>query len=164
MNEFERRLVDLALNHRNLARAAQVPGGRATIEPYVYAASCGSAAAPLVDGSQNQMVIPIQADSHFVITYITAVHVLPGNPIFVVSAHGDLQITDTGNGATLYSRANPSDTLVGGGDFSAPGLPFLLPVPRIVLPNTNIKVDYTHRGPDSNGYQIAFFGSRVYGQ
>lgn len=165
MNEFERRQLDLYVNHMNLLQAAQVPGGRSTIEPYVYSGAIGSAAAPLTNGTAYQMVIPVQADAHFVISYITAVHVLPGNPIFVVSAFGDLQITDTGNGQTLYNQAGPSDVLVGGADFGpAPGLPFMLPIPRIILPNTNIKVDYIHRGADSNGYQIAFFGARVYGQ
>jgi hypothetical protein len=164
MNEYERRVIDLALNHANLMAAIGSIGSGARIEPYVYSGATGSSADPLIAVVARQIVIPIQADSHFVISYVSAVQVLAGNPIFMVTSQGEIQITDTGNGSTLYNRAQPAGVIMGGCDFNSSGLPLLLTVPRIVLPNTNIKIDYTHRGANSDGFQIAFFGTRVYTQ
>jgi hypothetical protein len=162
MNEFERRVIDLALNHQNLMKAAGVGfGGGARVEPYVYAGAVGSVAAPLVAGVTSQIVIPVQADSYFLLSYISAAQVLNASTFMVPSA-GEIQITDTGNGVTIYNRPQPASVVAGTCDFNSPGLPFLLTVPRVILPNVNIKVDYTHRGLNSDGFQIAFFGAKVY--
>jgi len=164
MNEYERRVLDLAQNNMNLREAAAAEGRLSLIEYFGYSTQIGSRTAPVLSGEDRQAVIPIQADSYFVLSYIIASEVYTGAPEFVEKpADFTLQITDTGAGKTLYSSPTVAELLVGGANAYIQGIPLLLAVPRVIRPNTNVKIDINNFGPNSlAGIFISLFGAKVY--
>ncbi len=162
MNEYERRVLDLAQNHENLKEAAASEGRLSLIEYYAYSISFGTAAAPLVAPATVQGIIPIQSDSYFVLSYINASMQFSGTPFVDKPQLFRLQITDTGAGRTLYSNPSIAELLVGGANAFIPGVPLLLTVPRVIRPNTNIKVDVETFSNNLDGIFISLIGAKVY--
>lgn len=171
MNEFERRTIEVAQNHRDIREMAAAMGPNYLVEYFGYSARIGSTANPLVATFPQQVVKSIQSDAYFVLQYISTC-VLPqlaANPLTsLVLNSGNilLQITDTGAGEILYSQASPAGILAGTTDPGVSGIPILLPIPRVIPPNTNIKIEVTKVGtsaanPNLSGAFVSLMGARI---
>lgn len=178
LNEFERRFLEVTQNHLDLHEASLSSGSGLPPEYFGYSLTIGSAANPLLAGVTQQGIIPIQADAWFVIEYISIGVILPDGSTF-----GDLtqmtdggnmlvQITDTGAGQELYNLPSgfpgfPAILLAGSPIAAAAGIPYVFPTPRLVPPNTNIKVEMTQLGltaltnPAPVGGYIMLNGARI---
>ncbi len=178
LNEWERRYLEVTQNHLDLMRAVEEIGSGLPPEYFGYAATIGSATNPLMEGVTQSTSIAIQADAWFVIQYLTVGVVLPNG-----STTGDLsqitdganlllQLTDAGAGQELYSQPRglagfPAVLVAGSPIAAAAGIPYVFPTPRLVPPNTNIKVDVTQFGftavsnPRPVGAYIVLNGARV---
>lgn len=176
LNEFERRFLEVTQNHLDLKEANA--GSALPPEYFGYSIQIGSSAAPLVSGVSQQGIIPIQADAWFVIEYISVGVILPAG-----STYGDLtqitdagniqlQITDTGAGQELYNLPSgfpgfPAILLAGSPIAAAAGIPYVFPTPRLIPPNTNIKVEATQLGftaltnPQPVGCYVMLNGARI---
>jgi hypothetical protein len=157
LNEFERRFLEVTQNHLDLIEAIQATGSNLPPEYFGYTVQIGSAAVPLASGVTQSAVITIQADAWFVLQYVQTGVILPNGSTFgdlsQVTDAGNilLQVTDTGAGQELYSQplgmpGFPAITVTGSPGPGAAGLPYVFPTPRLLPPNTNIKVDMTHSG------------------
>lgn len=157
MNDFERRLLDVMQNSNYIAAVARSNANILGIDTFSYnlGPNQGLAAVPAL-GSASALA-QIQADSDFALTYMSASVVQAGviNTLPVAT----IQVTDTGTGKTFYS----APTLIGlvTGNL---GFPFLLPSPRVIAPNVNLKVDVTNvvAGAVAMDFFITFIGARIY--
>lgn len=168
MNEFERRQLETAQNHVDLKSVVTSLGHVAVIEHFGYVAQLGSIAAPLVNGITQTAIIAMQADAYFVLQYISCCVIKPDNPWYMQDAGNiTLQITDTGAGEVLYNTPSQGGILTGTATRAQVGIPLLLPIPRIIPPNTNVKIEATQLGVNvtTNQQPVGFFcslmGSRV---
>lgn len=168
MNEFERRQIEVAQNHVDLNTAVRSLGYSAIIEHFGYSVQLGSQAAPLLNGVTNTAIIPMQADAYFVLQYISTCVIRPDIlTFFQNSGNINMQITDTGSGNVLYSSLGPAGLAAGTALLAQPGVPLLLPVPRIILPNTNVKIDAVQNGVNVTDnkepvqFWVSLIGSRV---
>lgn len=176
VNEFERRFLEVTQNHLDLKEANA--GNSLPPEYFGYSLQIGSAANPLVVNVGQQGIIPIQADAWFVIEYISVGVILPAGSTFgdltqiTDAGNIQLQITDTGAGQELYNLPSgfpgfPALLLAGSPIQAAAGIPYVFPTPRLVPPNTNIKVEATQLGftaltnPQPVGFYIMLNGARV---
>jgi hypothetical protein len=167
MNEFERRMLEVARQHVDLAEALHSMGSNAIVEHFGYSARIGSEASPLLDGVQQSTLLALQSDAWFVLQYISSCVVLPDSTWYGTdSGNIQLQITDTGEGNVLYSTPSSAGVLTATISRPQTGIPFLLPIPRLIPPNTNIKIDVTQMGvtvdnTEPVGFFISLMGSRV---
>lgn len=178
LSEFERRFLEVTQNHLDLMEALRATGSNLPPEYFGYTAQIGSAASPLVAGVTQSAVITIQADAWFVLQYISAGVILPNG-----STYGDqsqmndagnilLQVTDTGAGQDLFSQPQglpgfPAAMVAGTPTRASAGIPYVFPTPRLIPPNTNIKIDCTQLGftaltnPQPLGAYVMLNGARV---
>jgi hypothetical protein len=162
MNEYERRMLDLAQNQMNLREAIASEGRLSLIEYFGYSTTIGSPTDQIAVGDTRQAIIPIQSDSYFILYYISASQQEAGAADVEFADSFSLQITDTGAGKTIYSAPSTADLLVGSANADALGIPFLLTVPRIIRPNTNIKIDVNNYGVILDRIFLSFVGAKVY--
>lgn len=169
MNEYERRSIEVVQNHMQLSAAAKQMNTAAIVEYFGYSLQIGAVGNPLLNGVTQQGIIAIQADAHFVLEYVSSCVVVPLNPEYVFNpANILLQITDTGAGEVLYSEAVSASLATSGTTANGfNGIPFLLPVPRVIPPNTNIKIEATQFGvhagdnPEPLAFFVSLLGARV---
>lgn len=146
LNEFERRFLNVAQNNADLLEAMAEAGATGVPEHFGYSLSLGTAADPFVTNVRRQGTISIQSDAWFVLQYVTVGVILPngntnGDLTMVTMANDmNLQITDTGAGRDLYNNAAPAAILAGSPLVQAAGIPFVMPTPRVIPPNTNVTV------------------------
>lgn len=125
------------------------PGSRVVdILPWWYGGKLAAGLAPATRGVVN---IQTQADSDFICTSLSA-----------LNASTRVQVTDTSTGKTFFNAQTDPITL-----FGSQGFPYVLASPRLVNPNSNLKVDvfYNPLGfapPNSPDMFFAFGGVRVY--
>lgn len=168
MNEFERRQLEVTQNHVDLRQVVADMKRSAIIEHFGYVATLGSIAAPLVNGVTQSANIPLQADAYFVLQYVTTCVIRPDFP-YLCSPSGNvlLQITDTGSGEVLFNAPNVAAILTGTVARPQTGIPLLLPIPRVIKPNTTVKIDATQYGVNVTdnqqpvGFFISLLGSRI---
>lgn len=157
LSEFERRFLEVTDNFLDLREAIRATGSNIPPEYFAYSIQLGSATNVLTNGVTQSGVITIQSDAWFVIQYIMCGVILPNG-----STYGDLgqvrdpgnillQITDTGAGQELFSQPAglagfPAGITTGAALRVNSGVPYVFPTPRLVPPNTNIKVDMTQLG------------------
>lgn len=151
MNEFERRLLDAVQNSAWIASVARPNAKILDIDYYNYNTSI----LQLANGGTTTQVIQIQSDSDFAIAYMSGAAVYGGavqpDPIALI------QYTDTGTGKTFFQ--NPTlFSLVEGNN----GLPFYLPAPRVLAPNTNINVTITNSTGSTADFYVNLLGARIY--
>lgn len=150
INDFERRALDLAQMSNYLANVARKDRKILAMEYFAYNIRIGTTTNPIVGGGQGQGLIQIQADSDFVIQYMSAG--------LIGTTNVSVQVTDTGAGKTFFNEP----TIVANA-FGESGYPFLLPVPRVVNPSTNLKIDITnHSGTNLTAAYFSFAGTRIY--
>jgi len=168
MNEFDARLLDVTQNHVDLAALLQSLGAQGLIEHIGYALQLGSSAAPLLSGVMQSDVLAMQSDAWFVLQYVSSCVVRPDTPFwFTDSGNINLRITDTGAGEVLYSTPSSAGVLTATISRAQTGIPLLFPLPRIIPPNTNVKVDVTQLGVNVSdnqepvGFWVFLGGSRI---
>lgn len=178
LNEWERRFLEVTQNHLDLQEVIAQTGTGLPPEYFGYSLIVGSAANPLVAGVTQQGIIHIQADAWFVIQYLSVGVILPAGSTFgdltqiTDGGNMQLQITDTGAGEELYNLPAgfpgfPAILLAGSPIAAAAGIPYVFPTPRLVPPNTNIKVEMTQLGftaltnPQPVGAYLMLNGARV---
>jgi hypothetical protein len=183
LTEFERRFLEVAQNHLDLLAASKAAGALLPPEYFGYALALGTPttnpAGPLTSGVTFQGIIPIQADSWFLLEYISVGVVLSGATVFgdttQMTDGGNLllQVTDTGLGQELYNLPQglpgfPAILLAGSPITAAAGIPYVFPTPRLLPPMTNVKVEMTKLGtnagldnPDMLGAYIMLNGARI---
>jgi hypothetical protein len=151
MNEFERRLLDAVQNSAWIASVARPGRTILDIDYYNYNTSILG----LVTATTSTAVIQIQSDSDFAIAYMSGAAIVAGavqnDPVALI------QYTDTGTGKTFFQ--NPTlFSLVEGNN----GLPFYLPAPRVLAPNTNINVTITNNIGSTADFFVNLLGARIY--
>lgn len=168
MNEFERRQIEVAQNYADLKGVVAAMQQTAVIEHFGYTRRLGSIAAPFVAGVQQSVNIQLQADAYFVLNYISTCVIRPERPWYCLdSGNMLLQITDTGSGEVLFNTPSVAAILTGTCVRPQTGIPLLLPIPRVIKPNTTIKVDVTQatsNGTDNQpavGFFISLLGTRI---
>lgn len=105
--------------------------------------------------------IQVQADSAFKLTKLGAQVDLDGavvteatNPIALAT----INIVDNGSGRQLFSAPVAMGALFGNGR-----LPFILPIPRIFMPRSNIAVTITnYSAATTYNIRLAFVGSKIF--
>lgn len=170
MNEFERRQLETAQNHVDLKAVVASLNRTAVVEHFGYVVPLGVPAGmgSLVNAITQTGIVAMQADAYFVLQYISVCVIKPDNPWYMQDAGNILlQITDTGAGEVLYNTQGIGGILAGTATRAQVGVPLLLPIPRIIPPNTNVKIEATQLGVNvgTNQQPVAFFcsliGSRV---
>lgn len=178
MNEFERRVLEVVQNDLDLRQLVRESGSGRPPEYFGYPLQIGSAASPLVAGVAQQGLINIQADAYFLAEYINTAVILPAGSTygdisqFTTTGNILLQITDTGAGEDLYQvpsglAGSPGINLAGSTFGGMAGVPYVFPQPRLIAPNTNIKVEVTQLGftaltnPQPLGFYLMLHGARL---
>lgn len=157
MNDFQRRFLDLLQTSSYVATAARQGQKIVNIDFFSYNKRLGTAAATIANGAAAQDFIQIQADSDFVLTQISGDVVNAGGNT-VANPNVTLQLTDTGSGKTFYSEPTLFGLVTG-----RSGFPYLMPAPRVINPNTNVKIDVVNNtGGALNGVFLALQGARIY--
>lgn len=117
--------------------------------------------ADIAPADVQQGNIQIQADSAFKWTAAAVQADIAGagyeaatRPIPLTS----LQIVDTGSGRQLFSNPLPVETIFGNG-----GLPFILPIPRIFMPRSNIALTLSNISTDTTyNVRLQLIGTKVF--
>lgn len=168
MNELERRTLEVAQNHQDLKRLVASLKRTAVIEHFGYTATLGSVAAPLVNAVPQSVNLPLQADAYFLLQYVSTAVIKPNTPWYCTDAGNILlQITDTGSGEVLFNTPSLAGILTGTTVRPQTGVPLLLPIPRLIKPNTTVKIDVTQLGVNVTdnqqpvGFFISLLGSRI---
>lgn len=176
MNEWERRNLEVLQNHKDLMDIAGTLGAHPIIEYFGYTAKIGLASGGiLAQNAPQQTTIIVQADAYFVLEYITTACVKTDRRSVMQDTGGiNLQITDTGAGGVIYNTAFNAGIMTGtpgANDYDTPsqfsvGIPFIFPIPRIILPHTNIKIEMSRvtteaGGAETQQFVIALMGARV---
>lgn len=154
LSEQERRFLQLVQDNVDLDRLI---GPDVLLQPYTYPLLIGQGSDnftpnPLVNGVTQSGIITIQADAFFMLKYIETCVVLPtgstdGGTMFASPANNvSLQITDTGAGHDLFNQATPAGLVTGTPWRGCAGVPYMFSHPRLIPPNTNIKVEATQLG------------------
>ena len=159
MNEFERRLLEVVQNHNDLATLAKAAGPAPLVEHFSYTWR--------MDLNLNQTTIlkPMLSDAWFVIQYVAScVQNESSYQWFTDSGQIQLQLTDTGSGEILFSQPLSAGVLTGTISRAQTGTPMLLPIPRLVAPNTIMKADIVPQGSavgDADVFFLTLGGSRI---
>ena len=168
MNEFDRRLIEVAANHVDLSAMARALGAGGQFEHFSYVLRIGTEDEPLLDGVERSGYLAMQSDAWFVMQYVSSCVIRPDSPQwFTDSGSIQLRVTDTGESDSLYSSPTSAGVLTATISRPQTGIPLLLPIPRIVPPNTNLKVDVTQLGVNLTdnqepiGFWLFFGGSRI---
>jgi len=162
MNDYERRVLDCARFHTMITQAAKEAGNGAVSEYFSYTANVVTTNTPIAVGESRQQIVPIQADSDFAVVYISSSVKRTGIDLFLANMAVNFQITDTGQGVDLFSAPTNSALGAGGTHTSVSGVPMLLPIPRIIARNTNVKFDVTNNTLFELDYiSITITGTRI---
>lgn len=153
MNDFERRLIDTAQTSVYLAEFARQ--GKTIIGMDYFAYNSSSAIRSVATTASAQDIIPIQSNSDFVMMYMSGIANINGTISGLPNA--TVQFTDQGTGKTYYNQPTLFSNVLGSG-----GYPFLLPSPRIIAPNTNVKIDVVNNEAVTVDFWISLMGARVY--
>lgn len=152
-NDFERRMLDVIKSSEFIASIARKDKNIVAIEYYAYNTSLTG----ILTLTQATLGIQVQADSDFAITYcagaVVSAGAIVGAPLLTV------QYTDTGSGKTFYSAPTLFGIVHGTG-----GLPYFLPAPRVLAPNTNINIAANNLSAVTYDVYISLMGARVYYQ
>ncbi len=146
MDDFQRRLLDVTQSSTWLAAFARNTPDVLAMDPFVYNGNVLAVAG----GASAEFIIPINSDSDFAMVYMSGQQIGAGT--------ATVQFTDTGSNKTFYNQPTLFPMVLG-----SAGFPFLLPSPRLVAPNTNIKVDVTNLSVATPmDFWVSLAGARIY--
>jgi hypothetical protein len=132
----------------------------AALETYVYNTVIGTAAIPLtLANGPVSSTLDTQADSDFVMTYLSASVNITVNGDMKVNRNLTLQIQDTSTGKLFFSAPTVLTLVAGGG-----GFPFIFPAPRVINANTTLLFTGQNRdtAQDYNQMFVALGGTRIF--
>lgn len=168
LNEFEQRLEQVMANHMDVTGLVQALGSKALVQHFGYDLQLGSAASPLLSGVGQAGQIAIRSDSWFLFSYINSCVIRPNSPQwFTDSGNVLIQVVDTGAADVLFSSRGSAGTHTATVSRPQTGIPLLLPLPRLIPPNTNIRIEATQLGVNGTdnqepiGFWIALMGARI---
>jgi len=154
MNDFERRVLDVVQSASYIDAVRRKDQKILAIDYFAYNVNIADVPAATGTGSG---IIQVQSDSDFALVYMSA-GVTDQVPAFVANPMALAQVTDTGSGKTFFSAPALFGLVFGGG-----GFPFLLPAPRVVAPNTNIKIDVSNFSAATvYDFYFSLMGARIY--
>lgn len=151
MNDFMQGLLAAVQQSSWIASVARQNANILQIDSYNYNVLVPQLAA----AGTAQGVIQIQADSDFAIAYMSGAGVAGGAVLTNVLA--TIQIQDTGTGKTFFNQPTLFPLVMGSG-----GLPFYLPAPRVVAPQTSLTITITNLSGTTTDFYINFLGARIY--
>ncbi len=112
------------------------------------------AAAAAAAGVAATVNLVTQSDSDFLLVNFSAL--VRNEPYYDDFPACLLQITDQGSGKTFFNQPSLLFLIAGN-----QGFPFVLPTPRLIMPNTNLKFDFTNLGIAQSFY-VTLTGLRIY--
>lgn len=152
MNAVERQLIDVWSQSSYLAAIARKDKTILGVDYYTYNVNITG----LAGAAAGQGSVQLLADSDFVLVYQSAVVVAAG--AVVATPVTDVQLTDTGAGKTFFSAPTFLTMQFGSG-----GFPFILPAPRVLVPNTTLLVSVNNlTAATAYDYYFAFSGARIF--
>jgi hypothetical protein len=156
MDEFKRRLLDAVQNGSWIASVARQDRKILDVDYYNYNTLIDNNGAGIASGATGQGTIQIQSDSDFAIAYMSGVSVV--NNTVGNSPYATIQITDTGTGKTFFNAPTLFGLVMGSN-----GLPFYLPAPRVVAPNTNLQFAINNINSAGNAsFYVNLLGARIF--
>lgn len=163
MNEFERRMIEVASRQQDLNNVLAAMGQNVLRESFGYTYT--TPISPLVVNSTQTGVVQMMSDSWFVLHAISSCVVVQGTyQWFTDSGSIEIEVTDSGSGYELYSNPSSAGVLTATVNRPSTGIPFLFPVPHLIPPNSNIKIDVTQFADTGSIYEavyVFFTGTRV---
>lgn len=145
--------------------ASVLTPGRAVadLQYYAYNGRIGADAVPLANGVAQTAQFDTQADSDFLLTFISACVQEVANGAMAYNDNVALQIQDLSTGKLFFNVPTALSLVAGAG-----GFPFVLPAPRVFNPNTAIAVTAINHdaiingGAGPVGVYFAFHGARIF--
>lgn len=158
MNDFQRRFLDILQTSQYIASVARKGQTIVAIDYFGYNVQITNAGAAIATGATVSAFIQIQADSDFVASYVAGNVLNAAGTAITANPVCTIQMTDTGSGKTFFSNPTLFGMVTGSG-----GFPFLLSAPRVLAPNTNVKIDFTNNtGANVASAYVALLGARIY--
>lgn len=163
LSDFQAKYLDILVNSPYISGVAK-PGRKiADVQYYAYNGRIGSDAVPLAANVPQISTFDTQADSDFVVSYISAAIQEVADGPMIYNANVAIQIQDLSTGKQFFNVPTALALVTGAG-----GFPFVLPAPRVFNPNTSIAVTGINRDPLLNtaagpvGLFYAFHGARIF--
>jgi hypothetical protein len=158
MNDFQRRYLDILQSTDYISSVAR-PGRKiVNIDYFAYNNRIGTDTVPIANGAIGQGQIDFQADSDFVLTYMSAAVQNAAGGALIFNPNCTVQLTDQGSGKTFFNTPTLMALAFGGG-----GFPFLLPSPRVMNPNTSMLIQVLNStGGNLFGIYTVFHGARIF--
>lgn len=159
MSKFEDRYLQI-LQASPYIKAFAKPGRQiASVRYYNYNGRIGAPGAQLDLNIPRVAAIETQADSDFIMTYISLGLLPAAGAALTFNRNVTVQILDLSTGKNFFSQPTIMG-LVGG----AGGFPYVLPAPRVVNPNTSLQITAVNRDTTVNYLSlfVAFHGTRVF--
>lgn len=159
-NIFQQKYLEIVANS-DYIKSVRKPGRTIVgIESFVYNVVIGTAAVPLtLANGAVQATLETQADSDFVLTYLSACANITANDDMRFNRNITLQIQDTSTGKLFFNVPTVMTLVAGGG-----GFPFVFPAPRVIDANTTLLFTAQNRDTAQN-YNQAFLslgGTRIF--
>jgi hypothetical protein len=167
MNEYERRLIEIVQRHTDLKGIVSSLGRSSIIEHFSYTAQVWNTVDSAPFGTGVSTVLTMQSDAWFVLQAISScVGYVDNFQWFLDSGGIQVEITDLGAGQVMFFEPGSAGVLTATISRPQTGIPFILPIPRLIAPNTSIKIDATRliddgSGGQPNGFFVNLIGSRV---
>ena len=115
---------------------------------------------PLAAGGTGTVQTAIQADSDFLIVYVTRVVTDVANVVFVDPVPALVQVTDAGSGRNLMDRAVHMDNLIG--TAQRPGR---WPYPKLIRASGTLTTTVQNLdGANARNVRISYLGFKVFGE
>ena len=113
---------------------------------------------PLNANAAQNVSVPIQADSDFMLTGLSGtVKALVTDEVVIAAPAVTIRLENTGTGRNMMDRPVPWDNLVGTSQ-----RPFLLPSPHTLKANSTLLVALTELGGNARQVRIAFLGYKMF--
>lgn len=159
-NDFQQKYLQILADSPYIRSVAKPGRTILGIETYVYNATVGTAAIPLtLANGAVTATLDTQADSDFVLTYLSASVNITANGDMKVNRNLTLQIQDTSTGKLFFNNPTVMTLVAGAG-----GFPFIFPAPRVINANTTLLFTVQNRDTtqDYNQAFLALGGSRIF--
>ena len=158
------------MNPKNTAvRRLQAQAGKSDLLQFWYTytlnigqqAIAGTFTNSLANNTSGTATTQIQADSTFLLQYLTGVLIpTDGSGILAIAtANAQIQITDTSSGATLFDVPLYVGNVLGTGQ-----LPFVSPVARLFPANSALQLTLQNNTGKTIVAQFALLGQKLYEQ
>jgi hypothetical protein len=162
MNAFEARYLQLVASSEYIRAVAQPGRPIRSVQYYVYNLVMGTLAVPaqvLALNTDVTSVIETQADSDFVLSYMSAAAQATVSENLFVNRDITIQLQDLSTGKFFFSAPIVMGLVAGAG-----GFPYVFPSPRVIRPNTGLAVTIRRRDTVNaySNFFLALHGTRIF--